>query len=193
MGKLSLLYVAVFAALATPAFATGEIVSLITKADTARLEQYETTRASALAEARAGAAAADVEKLEAVVSSRDISMQGFDLGGKWKCRTIKVGKSLPVVIYQSFDCRVTDDGSGWRLEKLSGSQRTTGRFFDDGDARLTYLGSGFMRNDKSKAYGSGPETDQVGYAFRNKSGGWRIEFPAPINESALDILEFQRP
>ena len=192
MRKLSSLYVAVFAALATPAYATGEIVGLITKADTTRLEQYETTRASALAEARAGAAA-DVAKLEAMISSRDMSMQGFDLGGKWKCRTIKVGKSLPLIIYQSFDCRVSDDGSGWRLEKLSGSQRTTGRFFDDGDARLTYLGSGFMRDENSKAYGSGPETDQVGYAFRNKAGGWRIEFPAPINESALDILEFQRP
>ena len=29
-----------------------------------------------------------------------------------------------------------DDGSGWLLEKVSGSQRTKGRFFDDADKRL---------------------------------------------------------
>lgn len=49
-----------------------------------------------------------------------------------------------------------------------------------------------MNNDKAKPYGSGPESDQVGYAFRNSAAEWRIEFPAPYYESKLDIMEFKR-
>jgi hypothetical protein len=43
-----------------------------------------------------------------------------------------------------------------------------------------------------KPYGSGPESDQVGYAFRTGANAWRIEFPAPYYDSMLDILEFRR-
>jgi hypothetical protein len=78
------------------------------------------------------------------------------------------------------------------LEKLSGSQRTKGRFFDDGAARLTYLGSGYIRGDSPARYGSGERTDQAGYAFRMGQASWRIEFPEPYYESKLDILEFRR-
>ena len=116
----------------------------------------------------------------------------FDLAGDWQCRTIKVGGLSPLVVYGWFKCRVSDDGSGWMLEKLSGSQRTKGRFYDDGEKRLIYLGSFFVDGDPAKPYGSGPESDQVGYAFRTGPAGWRIEFPAPYYESKLDILEFKR-
>ena len=115
-----------------------------------------------------------------------------DLTGNWQCRTIKAGGPLPLVIYGWFKCKVTDDGSGWRLEKISGSQRTKGRFFDDGEKRAIYLGSAYVNNDTAKPYGSGPQSDQVGYAFRNSASEWRIEFPAPYYELKLDILEFKR-
>ena len=94
------------------------------------------------------------------------SFAGLDLTGNWQCRTIKLGGIGDLVIYDWFKCRVTDDGSGWRLEKLTGSQRMAGRFYDDGDKRMIYLGSFFIAGDPIKPYGSGPETDQVGYAFR---------------------------
>ena len=112
--------------------------------------------------------------------------------GNWQCRTIKTGGQLPLVIYGWFKCRVTDDGSGWKLEKISGSQRTTGRFYDESDRRLIYLGSQYVNEEKPKPYGSGAETDQVGYAFRTGPKEWRIELPAPHYESKLDILEFRR-
>ncbi|TIN03514.1 MAG: DUF4893 domain-containing protein [Mesorhizobium sp.] len=101
-------------------------------------------------------------------------------------------RKAALVIYGWFKCKVTDDGSGWRLEKISGSQRTKGRFFDDGEKRAIYLGSFYVNDDPAKPYGSGPQTDQVGYAFRNSAKEWRIEFPAPYYESKLDIIEFKR-
>ena len=116
----------------------------------------------------------------------------FDLTGDWQCRTIKAGGLSQLVVYGWFRCRVTDDGSGWMLTKLTGSQRTTGRFYDDGDQRLIYLGSYSVNDDKPKPYGSGPQSDQIGYAFRDGEAAWRIEFPAPYYESKLDILELRR-
>ncbi|MFI0846793.1 DUF4893 domain-containing protein [Mesorhizobium sp. IMUNJ 23232] len=176
---------------ALPAFATGEIVNLITAADKKRLDEYGQTRLAALAEARKGEPA-DVAVLDALVAKRMISFQDFDMTGNWQCRTIKAGGLAELVVYGWFKCRVTDNGSGWMLEKLSGSQRTAGRFFDDGAKRLIYLGSGFIGGERIKLYGNGPETDQAGYAFRTGPSEWRIEFPAPQYESKLDILEFKR-
>jgi hypothetical protein len=176
---------------ALPALATGEIVNLITKADQKRLDDYGPTRVTALAEARKGEPA-DVAVLDAILAKRVISFQDFDMTGNWQCRTIKAGGLAELVVYGWFKCRVTDNGAGWMLEKLTGSQRTAGRFFDDGDKRLIYLGSGFIAGERIKPYGNGPETDQAGYAFRTGPKEWRIEFPAPYYESKLDILEFKR-
>ncbi len=187
-----LLVVLAIVASTAPAHSTGEIESLITPADRQRLATFEETRQGALSEARAGGDAASRATLESVLRKTPISFRDFDLAGWWQCRTIKVGGLVPLVVYGWFRCRVTDDGSGWTLEKMSGSQRTRGRFFTEGDARLTYLGAYFVAGDRAPRYGAGPETDQVGYAFRTGPRAWRIEFPAPRYESKLDILEFRR-
>ena len=176
---------------ALPAHADGEVQKIITPADKVRLDKYGETRKAALAEAKAGDPA-EVSQLDALLAKPLVAFSDKDLTGNWQCRTIKVGGISPLVIYGWFKCKVTDDGSGWRLEKISGSQRTTGRFFDDGEKRSIYLGSGYVNDNKPKRYGSGPESDQVGYSFRNSANAWRIEFPAPYYESHLDIMELKR-
>lgn len=180
----------VFAAFA--ARADGEILSIVTKNDSARLGDYEATRTKAVEEAKETDSEADLKEFEEILDRPKLSFQDFDMTGEWQCRTIKAGGLAELVIYDWFRCRVTDDGSGWMLEKLSGSQRTKGRFFTDSDTRLTYLGSYFVAGDAPPAYGTGTETDQAGYAFRGGEQHWRIEFPAPARESAFDILEFRR-
>jgi len=159
-------------AFALPAHADGAMQKLITAADTGDV--------------------ADLKQLDELLARPLVAFSDKDLTGNWKCRTIKVGGLSPLVIYGWFRCKVTDDGSGWKLEKTTGSQRTTGRFFDESEKRAIYLGSGSVNEDKPKPYGSGPETDQVGYAFRNSATEWRIELPAPYYESKLDIMEFKR-
>lgn len=183
---------AILALPASQGLATGEIESLITKADKARLQNYDATRKGALDEAKAGGGTEDVKTLDAILARQPVSFSDFDMTGNWQCRTIKAGGLSPLLVYGWFRCRVTDDGSGWMLEKLSGSQRTRGRFFTDSDTRLTYLGSGYIQDEKPKPYGSGPESDQVGYTFRSGPKEWRIEFPSPHYESKLDILELRR-
>ncbi|MDG4895754.1 DUF4893 domain-containing protein [Mesorhizobium sp. WSM4976] len=177
--------------MALPAYADGEVQKLITAADKGRLEKYGETHKAALEEAKAGNPS-EVKQLDDLLAKPIVAFSDKDLTGNWKCRTIKTGGISPLIIYDWFKCKVTDDGAGWRLTKISGSQRTTGRFFDDSDKRSIYLGSFSVNNDKPKPYGSGPESDQVGYAFRNSASEWRIEFPAPYYESKLDIMEFKR-
>ncbi len=186
------LAVAALIAVSSPAGATGTIVDLITAADQARLDGFDSARAKAVAQARAGGSAEDLTVLEDVLARKHLSWADFDLTGAWKCRTIKVGGIGSLVVYDWFNCRISDDGSGWRLEKLTGSQRTDGRFFTESDTALTYLGSYFVAGDPVPAYGSGPESDQVGRAFRTGSKNWQIEFPAPRYESLFDILELRR-
>ena len=176
---------------ALPALADGEVQKLITAADKARLDKFGETRKAALDEAKAGDPA-EVKQFDALLTKPLVSFSDKDLTGNWQCRTIKAGGLSPLVIYGWFKCKVTDDGSGWRLEKVSGSQRTKGRFFDDGEKHSIYLGSFYVNSDPAKPYGSGPQTDQVGYAFRNSASEWRIELPAPYYESKLDIIEFKR-
>ncbi|MFE0015388.1 DUF4893 domain-containing protein [Mesorhizobium sp. NPDC059054] len=177
--------------LAGNALADGVVQKLITPADKARLAKYDATRKSALAEAKAGRSS-EVKELDTLLSRPLVPFSDKDLTGNWQCRTIKAGGLGPLVIYGWFKCRVTDDGSGWALEKTTGSQRTKGRFYDDGEKRAIYLGSGFVAGEKAQRYGTGPKTDQVGYAFRTGPNAWRVEFPAPYYESKLDIIEFKR-
>lgn len=178
--------------LPTLASATGAIVDLITPADERRLERFDEARAKALSEARAGGSAADLAVLEDLVGRKHLAINDFDMGGEWQCRTVKVGGIATLVVYGWFKCRVSDDGSGWKLEKLSGSQRTTGRFFTESDTASTYLGVYHVAGTPAPDYGKGPESDQVGRTFRTGSATWQIEFPLPTYESTFDILEFRR-
>lgn len=177
---------------AAPAHATGEILDVITLHDRARLLNHSAAREAAVAQARAAGAPEDVAAMEKVLSAKPLSFDGFDMGGDWRCRVIKLGGLADLVVYTWFRCRVSDDGSGWKLTKLTGSQRTTGRFFTDSDTRLTYLGSGSVNDEPAPPYGSGPESDQAGHAFRTGRNAWHIEFPSPYYESQFDILELRR-
>ncbi|WP_295813601.1 DUF4893 domain-containing protein [uncultured Nitratireductor sp.] len=165
----------------------------ITYRDAARLDAYERMRTEAFEQAESGGTEADIALLDEIDERPKMTFGDFDLSGQWQCRTIKLGGPAPLVVYDWFECSVSDDGSGWFLEKRTGSQRTQGRFFTDSDSRLIYLGSYFVNGDEAPRYGAGRESDQVGYVFRDRDDGWRVEFPAPQRESVLDILEFQRP
>lgn len=177
---------------ATAAMATGEITSLMTKSDSQRLENFDTTRARAIAVARSEGAPQDIKTLNQILEGKPQPFSTADLTGNWQCRVTKLDGPVSLVVYSWFRCRITDDGSGWRLEKLTGSQRTTGRFFTDSDTRLVYLGSGHYSYEQPLAYPQNNERDEVAYAYLLDDGRLRMEFPAPHLESKFDILELKR-
>ena len=191
--KLVIAWLSGIVALALSAAADSELISKLTAADKARLENYETTRAAAIGEARAGGSAEDIALLDEALAGEILRVgDGFDPKGPWRCRTIKLGGLLPLTVYPSFKCRISEDGVGWRIEKTTGSQRTSGYFYDDTDTRLVYLGAGHYADEKPKGYGEDSERNQVAYAFRLSGDRIRLEFPKPQFESTFDILYLSR-
>ena len=172
--------------------ADGAIVQLLTAADMARLQRFEATRTAAVSAARSAGAPADVAVLDKVLSGKLLSVRSADLTGDWRCRTIKLGNSAGLVVYGWFRCRIVDDGAGWRLDKLTGSQRVSGRFYDDGETRMIFAGALSFGDEPRQAYGRPGARNQVALAVRPGPDRLRLEFPEPEFESAFDVMELER-
>lgn len=178
---------------ASIAHADGELDKRMTSFDKDRLARFESIFKDALAEAEAGGAKEDMELLNGVLAGTPLPLaEGFDPQGNWKCRTIKAGGGLPLVAYGWFKCRISDDGAGWMLEKLTGSQRTKGRFYTLSATRLAYLGAGYVNGEAPRAYGDDPKENQVALVERRAENRIVLLFPAPQYESKLDVLVLER-
>lgn len=180
------------AAATVPAQADGALAKLLTPFDKQRLDAVDATVNSALAEARAGGSAQDVAVLDDALAGTPLDLANHDISGSWKCRTIKAGGTLPLTVYPWFACRITEDGAGTRLEKLTGSQRTTGAFYTLSETRLAYLGAGYVTGEKPRRYGQDPKENQVAIVERRGRNKLVFLFPAPQYESKLDILVLER-
>lgn len=192
MKRVILVFLALVAA-SSFARADGEIIWVITVGDQMKLDKFDSTLKEAVGEAKAGGSAADVKILEETLAGKPTSIEaGPDPAGEWRCRTIKAGGTVPLAVYGWFKCRISDDGTGWILEKTTGSQRTRGKFYTASDTRLTYLGAGHVASEEPRKYGQTPWHNQVAYAERRGDKRILLMFPAPNFESKLDILELQR-
>jgi len=117
------------------------------------------------------------------------------MAGAWRCRVIKLSQKpeLPIVAYNDFKCRITDDGAGLSLQKLTGSQRTNGTFYDTNDKKLAYVGALSLGDTKRVTrYGENQESNDVGYLIPLSAKRMRLELPSPMVESNFDVLELRR-
>jgi len=178
--------------LATTAMADGRFPTGLDPADQRRLQAFDDARAKAIAEARAKGSSEDVAELDRVLAGDPVPVVPAEIEGIWRCRTIKLGGMLPLVIYSDFRCRITDDSAGLGLTKLSGSQRTGGLFYDISETRLGYAGAGWIGGDERAYYGRDGADNQVGYLVRVGPDRMRLELPLPHLESDFDILELRR-
>lgn len=112
----------------------------------ARLDRFERLAGSALLEALAGGAPADVAALNAALSGPPQVAFDPSLQGEWRCRTIKLGGFAELVVYTNFKCRMTLDNTGVTFEKLSGSQRTSGRIQMRGGRSIWVSGTSLPRS-----------------------------------------------
>ena len=184
---------AFLAFLITPALADGTLQTLLTPEDKARLAQFDANKTTAVAEARAQGAAEDIKILDAALNGTPLSTEsGFDATGNWRCRVFKLGGGLPLTIYPTFKCVISDDGAGWFLKKLTGSQRTWGRFYTDSATRLIYVGAGHVEGDSPRKYGDDPKENQVAVVERLGKNRLVLQFPKPYYESDFDLLVLER-
>lgn len=168
--------------------------------DRQRLENFDAAAGEALLQALAGGEDPDRRILIDALGGKPRSAEEAVpvLAGEWACRTIKVGGLLPVTAYDPFRCRISGNGE---FEKLSGSQRSKGRIYRDGE-RLVYLGTGFIAGDTPPDYAELPEeTDpqalpqilpEVGLVEAVSENRIRILFPYPHLESRFNILLLER-
>jgi hypothetical protein len=179
--------------------AEGAAAQDIRPQEQARLDRFERLAGTALLEAMAAGEPADVAALAKALSGAP--QVAFDpaLAGEWRCRTMKLGRGVPLVVYRNFSCRMSLDNTGVTFEKLTGSQRTRGRI-EMRDGRAVYLGVGYIADETPQNYsdlapdfeGSATLTPDVAIFERVSETRARLLFPAPVNESDFDILELTR-
>lgn len=168
--------------------------------DARRLAEYDTAAGEALLDAFSDGDSADLSILTEALRGEALPPDQARalMAGDWSCRMIKMGRLLPITVYQPFRCRIGDDGG---FEKLTGSQRTKGQIHSDGN-RLIYLGTGFIAGDTPPPYAdlppfpgpdAGPQrVPEVGVIEMVDSNKGRAMFPDPYLESRFNILVLSR-
>lgn len=167
--------------------------------DAARLDRFEDAAGRGLLQALAGGAPQDVAALTTALSGTPQVAFDETLAGDWACRTMKLGRLTPLVVYTDFKCRFTIRQDGFFFEKLTGSQLTRGMItFREG--RAVYVGVGYVADETPVDYADLPadftsdgrvQTD-IAVFERVSPTRARLMFPAPAVESDFDILELTR-
>jgi hypothetical protein len=179
-------------ALASHAGAESDLTKTLTPTDLGRLAQFQLARADALKDARENGDAADVKLLDEILAGAEQPVRGVDIRGDYRCRVAKLGRLAHVVIYNWFRCRIGEDDVGYRLEKLTGSQRLSGHFIDDSETALIFYGADHYADEEPLAYNANPERNNVGRFVKVGDKRYRLEFPLPFLESNFDILELEK-
>ena len=185
----------ILATLALPAAAQD-----VRPADMERLAYLTEHFGTAMRQAMRGGTPEDVEALRQALSGAERG--DVDPAGDWDCRTIKMGGIAPLAVYTPFRCRIAADGPGaWRIEKLTGSQRLSGRI-EATQGGTVYTGVGYVGDAPATDYAGLPDTQdpvepgqthaQVGLVEMVSPDRGRILLPAPILESRFDVLELTR-
>lgn len=160
--------------------------AVVTDFDAKRMTKFDTSRDRGLAEAMQGENAEERAVLAAIFAG-DAPLDAIP-DGAYRCRTIKLGGLLPLVVYGYFDCTIS--GGGTFIEKRTGSQRFTGSLTPSGDS-LFYAGALHYGDEQPLPYGADADRDQVGClgAIAGAPGHYRLEMPAPRRESVHDVIE----
>jgi hypothetical protein len=114
--------------------------------------------------------------------------------GDYHCRVTKLGAQseggLDYVSYPPFTCRISIEKDLLSFAKIDGSQRPVGLLFPGDEARMIFLGT-MMLGDERRAldYGRDPDRDMAGAFERVGPRRWRLVLPWPRWESMLDVIE----
>ncbi|ESR26369.1 DUF4893 domain-containing protein [Lutibaculum baratangense] len=181
--------------LACPAAAqevAPEFTELMNEADEARIARFDEALGQALIQAVKAGAFEDIETLQQAIGGEAQPTSAEGLIGDWRCRTIKIGGNLPLVAYGFFDCRIERVTGGLSLQKLSGSQRTSGRLVSLDGSRWGYVGADHYAREDPIAYDANSERNTVGILSRVGRDRLWLGMPEPQFESDFDVLELVR-
>lgn len=192
-------FLAIAGLLMLPSLSLAQDAPAMRAQEQVRFDRFDGTAGRAIMDALAGGSRGDVDMLQAAMAGTPLPPLRTSLAGDWKCRTLKLGGLLPLTVYAQFDCKISQDGATYILEKTSGSQRVTGRISLLGD-QMVLLGVGYVADATPPLYGDLPDGDfgdgevqpVVGLVEQTTPNAARIMFPQPLLESNLNILFLTR-
>lgn len=171
--------------------------SVATAADRDRLDRLGLAWSAALGEA-SKSNPGDVRREGVLLRPRGGLEQPDPTPGSYNCRLIELGRGSgkargpAFTAYKPFFCYVEIDDGQLTFVKQTGSQRPSGRLWDDDDPRrMIFLGSVAMKaSDKTLAYGDDPKRDMAGTFERVGPFRWRLVVPWPQGGTAkLGVYE----
>ena len=165
-----------------------------TAADEDRIDRLGLAWQEALAEARK-TNAIDIRREGVLLLPRAGLARPAPTPGSYNCRLIKLGRVSPRgKAYESFKpffCYIEVEDDLLTIVKQTGSQRPSGRLWEDDDPkRLVFLGSLALGDvEQPLAYGDNPKRDMAGVFERVGPFKWRLVIPWPQSTSKLDVFE----
>lgn len=115
--------------------------------------------------------------------------------GSYNCRLVRLGaetaKAPSFEKFKPFFCYVEVEGELLTIVKQTGSERPSGRLWeDDNPNRLIFLGSLALADEEQpRAYGEDPKRDMAGVFERIAPFRWRLVIPWPQGSAKLDVFE----
>jgi hypothetical protein len=165
-----------------------------TAADQDRLARLGLAWQEALAEAKK-TDAAEVAKEGKLLLPRASLPKPAPTPGSYNCHMIALGKATPkgkaFESFKPFFCYVQVEDDQLTIVKQTGSQRPSGRLWEDDDPnRMIFLGSLALGDEEQPlAYGDDPKRNMAGVLERIAPFKWRLVIPWPQNDAKLDVFE----
>jgi hypothetical protein len=167
---------------------------LATDADKERLSRLGLAWQNALDEARKSNSG-DVKREGQLLNPRAALPRPAPTPGSYYCRLIKLGrageKGKTYESFKPFFCYVETEDDVFTIVKQTGSQRPSGRLYEDDDStRYVFLGSLALGDeDQPAAYSENAKRDMAGVLERIAPFKWRLVIPWPQSTSKLDVFE----
>jgi len=168
--------------------------SVATPVDQDRIARLGLAWQEALDEAKR-ANPADVAKEGKLLLPRSGLSRPDPTPGSYNCRMITLGKATPkgkaFESFKPFFCYVQVEGDQLTIVKQTGTQRPSGRLWEDDDPnRMIFLGSlALASEDQPLAYGDDPKRNMAGVLERIAPFRWRLVIPWPQGDSKLNVFE----
>lgn len=158
--------------------------------DRARLRRWRAAWMEALAAARARDAGTTVAADPALFDPDRAVSDAMLPAGRYRCRTTRLGMAGAARASAGWTtCSVAREDGATGFE-IQGTPRIRGRLYADGNARLVFLGTlGLGDERRMIGYGRDTSRDTAGLVERIGARRWRLVLPYPHFGGALDLVE----